>query len=65
MFAVAMILILLGLWVALACLLDWDTCPGVIDIRVAGQLVGSDLAARWSFGAGGIALMVAGLYCAY
>ncbi len=65
MFAVAMILILLGVWVALACLLDWDTCLGVIDLRAAGQAVGSDLASRWSFGAGGVALILAGIDCAY
>ena len=63
MFAVALIFITLGLWALLACLLDWDSCLGVIDLRAAGAVVGDEVA-RWSVGAGGAALMLAGIFCA-
>jgi len=64
MFAVAIIFITLGLWASIACLLDWDTCLGVIDIRAAGQAVGDDLVARWSIGACGVLMILAGIFCA-
>ncbi len=64
MFAVASILAILGGWVLLATLLDWDSCLGVIDLRAAGEVMGDDDLARWVFGGGGAVLLLAGLVCA-
>ena len=53
----------LGLWAIVACLFNWDTCLGVIDIRATGEALGDDDLARWVIGAGGLLMMLVGLLC--
>ena len=63
MFAIASIFILLGLWAVIACILDWDSCLGVIDIRATGEAFGSEDLARWVIGGGGGVVVLMGLLC--
>jgi hypothetical protein len=63
MFAVAAILMFLGAWSLITCLLDWDATLGMLDIQVLGELLGHETA-RWTVGAAGGALLLVGILAA-
>lgn len=63
MFAVAAILILLGGWTLLVCLMDWEPSLGVFDLQALGEAIGHDNA-RWAVGGVGAALVLAGFLTA-
>ena len=60
MFAIAAILILLGMWSLFICLMDWDTSLVGLDLQTLAELLGHETA-RWVVGAAGAALLLAGL----
>jgi hypothetical protein len=59
-FAVAAILIPIGGWTLVLCLMDWEPSLGVFDLQALGEAIGHD-AARWVVGGVGAALVLAGL----
>ena len=59
MFAVAAILILIGGWTLIICLMDWEPSLGVFDLHALGEALGHDTA-RWVVGGVGAALVLAG-----
>jgi hypothetical protein len=63
MFAVAAILILIGAWTLVICLLDWDPSLGVFDLQALGEAIGHDNA-RWVVAGTGAACVLAGLLAA-
>lgn len=63
MFAVAAILILIGAWTLVVCLLDWEPSLGVFDLQALGEALGHDTA-RWVVGGIGATLVLAGLLAA-
>jgi hypothetical protein len=63
MFAVAAILILIGGWTLLVCLMDWEPSLGVFDLQALGEAIGHDTA-RWVVGVVGAALVLAGFLTA-
>jgi hypothetical protein len=63
MFAVAAILILIGGWTLIVCLMDWEPSLGVFDLQALGEALGHDTA-RWVVGGVGAAFVLAGFLAA-
>ena len=65
MFAVAAILLLLGAWALVVCLLDWDPSLGVFDLQALGDALGPRHCAQQVVGGTGVAFLLAGLLTAF